>query len=338
MIRIGILGFGFMGNMHFNNYRKIDGVEIAAICDIDKDEFSGKSSSGNITGSESDLDLSGIALYTDAEEMFTEQSLDIVSITLPTYLHEEYAVKALHAGINVLCEKPMALDSMQCKRMIEASKESGKLLQIGHCIRFWPEYAEVKRIVESGQYGNVKAASFRRLSLTPGWAWDNWILDEKRSGGAIHDLHIHDADYIQYLLGMPKAVFSSSAEGASGSFDHTVAQYVYEDDIAVTAEGGWMMSHSFGFEMSFNIVLDEAVVCFDITRAESFRVCPQNSEAYSPVVDKADGYYLELEYFVKKVRGEDLPQILTPVESMDSVRIVEAERLSSQNKQLVEIN
>jgi predicted dehydrogenase len=328
-----------MGHMHFNNYKKMAGVEVAAICDIQKDKLTPSAGiTGNIVGTDTALDLSGIGLYTEAEKMFADAGLDAVSITLPTYLHKEYTIRALKAGLNVLCEKPMALDSAQCGEMITAAKETGKYLQVGHCIRFWPEYAETKRLIDSGDYGCVKAATFRRLSLTPTWAWDNWILDADRSGGAMLDLHIHDADYVQYLFGMPCSVFSRAAKGSGNGYDHTVTQYVYGDNKVVTAEGGWMMAESFGFEMSFEIILEKAAICFDCTKPVSFRVCQDNAVQFTPEVPAGDGYSLELEYFVKVLSGQNVPQILTPEQSMMSVRLIEAEKISARTNEQVKIN
>ena len=122
MVQIGIVGFGFMGKMHWNNLAKIEGVQVTAICDIDPDKLSGKSGvAGNISGTEEAIDLSGVALFSDAAEMYASGKCDAVSIALPTYMHKEYTLKALEAGLNVLCEKPMAMNSADCKIMCDAA-------------------------------------------------------------------------------------------------------------------------------------------------------------------------------------------------------------------------
>ncbi len=338
MKKVGIIGFGFMGNMHFNNYAQIEGAEVAAICDIDKDKLSGKGgAAGNIEGADKPIDLSGVETFTDADEMFKSANLDAVSITLPTYLHKEYTLKALEAGLDVLCEKPMALDSAQCGEMTEAANKAGKLLQIGHCIRFWPEYAKTKEIIDSGEYGSLKAATFRRLSLTPTWSWDNWILDEQRSGGAMIDLHIHDADFVQYLLGKPDSVLTNAVKGPSGGYDHAVTNYLYGDEKVIVAEGGWIMSDSFGFRMGFEIVLENAVICYDCTRSPAFTVCPNKAEAFTPEVEPGDGYLQEMIHFVKAISGEKVPEVTTPQQSMMSVKIIEAEIESARSVEKVKV-
>ena len=331
MVRIGIAGLGFMGKMHFRCYKALDGVEIAAVCDVDEAKLeAGAAEAGNIAGAEEPLDLGGVALYHDFDQMLKDSKLDAVSITLPTYLHCEHTVKALQAGLNVFCEKPMALETKACDTMIAAAEKSGKILQIGHCIRFWPEYAKTKQIIDSKQYGLVKVATFQRLSMPPTWAWDDWIVNETRGGGAIIDLHIHDADYIQYTFGMPQSVFTRAARGPGGSFDHALTSYIYEDGKVITAEGGWMMTPAFGFEMSFNIILEQATITYDCTRKPAFKVCPAEGDAIIPEVESGDGYSLEIAYFVKRLKGEKVVEVVTPGQSRDSLRLVLAEKSSAQ--------
>jgi 1,5-anhydro-D-fructose reductase (1,5-anhydro-D-mannitol-forming) len=338
MKRIGIVGFGFMGNMHFNKYREIDGAKVAAICDIVEQKLTGKyGATGNIAGTGQKLDLTDIAVFNDADKMFKEADLDAVSITLPTYLHKEYTIKALRAGLHVLCEKPMALNSADCQAMIEAAEKCGKILQVGHCIRFWPEYAKAKELVDSGQYGKLKAATFHRLSLKPVWVWDNWLLDAQRSGGALLDLHIHDADFIQYLFGMPDFVSTRAIKGPSGGYDHAVTQYIYDGEMVITAECGWIMTNSFGFQMSFEMILEKAVICYDCKKTPTCKVYPDSGEAFTPEIESGNGYLLEMKHFVNAVSGRSVPDIITPTQSLQSVKLIEMEKKSADSSEKVQI-
>jgi len=338
MLRIGIAGFGFMGRMHYRCWKAINGAEVAAICDVNPNIIEDtKRAVGNIEGAERAVDFGGIELYTDFEQMLKSAKLDAVSITLPTYLHADNSIKALKTGVHVLCEKPMALNVKDCDRMIRAANRSGKVLQIGHCVRFWPEYAEAKKIVDSGKYGKVVAAMFQRLGSAPGWSIDNWFMDEKRSGGVALDLHIHDTDYVQYLFGVPRAVCSFGAKADTGELLHIVTQYLYDDDKVVTAEGGWAMMPKFGFEMSFNIALEKATIVYDLTRQPMFKVYPAEGEAFTPQVAEGDGYTRQTEYFVKIICGQKVEPVTTLQQSRDSVKIVEAEKKSAKNTRKVAI-
>jgi len=337
MVRVGIVGLGFMGNMHFKCYKATKQAEIVAVCDADEDRLKGTGAAGNIPGAEEPLDLTGVEQYRDFDKMLSEAELDAVSITLPTYMHRDFTIKALERGLNVLCEKPMALDKAQAEEMIAAAGKSGKVLQIGHCIRFWPEYAKTKEIIDSGKYGKVRAATFRRLSLTPTWSWNNWLMRDTSSGGAIFDLHIHDSDFVQYAFGMPKAVYTRCANGPSGDYDHVVTQYIYDDSCIVTAEGGWIMTPSFGFEMSFNIILDKATIVFDCTRKPAFKLCPAEGDAFTPEVERGDGYSQEIAHFIRAVSGKKVPEITTPVQSLNSIKLILAEKQSAQSGKEVAI-
>ena len=339
MLKVGIVGFGFMGRTHYQCWKKVKGAQIVAICDVNPNiEEDTKKAVGNIGDTSEQVDFSNMKVYTDLDEMLAKEKLDAVSITLPTFLHPDTSIKALSAGVNVMCEKPMALNSKECARMIAEAERSGKILQIGHCVRFWPEYAKAKEIIDSGEYGKVIAGTFQRLGSAPNWSIDGWFFDEQRSGGVALDLHIHDTDFVQYLFGMPKAVCSVGAKGPAGGLAHISTQYLYDNDTAITAEGGWAMMPAFGFEMSFNIVLEKATLVYDLTRDPAFRVCPAEGEAFTPEVEKNDGWSLQIAHFAKAISGAKLKEITTLAQSMNSVRIVEAEKESASKGQKVSIS
>jgi len=327
MLKIGIVGFGFMGRMHFANWQQMKGCQVAAICDTNPDvKQAAQEAVGNIEGAAQEINFDKLKIYSDFDTMLAEADLDAVSIALPTHLHADFSTKALAAGIHVLCEKPMALSLEACDRMMGAAEKSGKILQIGHCVRFWPEYAKAQEIVQSGKYGPVRAATLQRLSAPPTWSVDGWLDNEKLSGSVALDLHIHDTDYVLYLLGTPSAVHSSAVRAPkTQSMLYIVTNYLYGDQAVVTAEGSWAMTPSFGFEMSFNILLESATLVYDCTRDPAFRVCPAEGEAILPDVASQDGYWLEIEHFLRRIQGEDVPTVTTLEQSRESVRIVQAE-------------
>jgi predicted dehydrogenase len=321
-----------MGRMHFANWGKCAQARVVAICDTDPDIIEhSKKAGGNIEGADKAVDFDSLTLYADYDKMLAD-NVDAVSITLPTFLHESYAIKALEAGVHVLCEKPMALDQGSCDRMIAAADRSGKVLQIGHCIRFWPEYVKTKEMIDSGEYGKVISATFQRLGSAPNWGAEDWFAKDDRSGGVAMDLHIHDSDYVQYLFGMPKAVQSFGSPASGQAMKCVVTRYAYGDDKLVTAEGSWAMSPSFGFEMSFNVVMEKATILYDCSRTPSFRVCPAQGDAFTPEVVPGDGYSLEIEHFAGLVTGQVMPEVITLQQSADSIRLVKAE-IESVKKQ-----
>jgi len=337
MLRIGIIGFGFMGKTHLRCYRQLPGVKVVAICDSDKGRFIANKTSGNIGQTGKSTNLDDIALYTDFVKMLDEQRLDAVSITLPTFMHRDFTVKALKAGLHVLCEKPMAMSVSQCQQMLAAAKVNKKTLQIGHCIRFWPEYVKAKQIVDSGKYGKVISANFRRIAAPPDWSWKNWLIHSNRSGGAILDLHIHDTDYIQYLFGLPQSVRSQAAIGPSGGSDYVSTQYVYKDPKVVVAEGGFVTSPGFKFEMGFIISLEKATILYDCTKTPAFQLYLAKGGCVTPKVESGDGWLFEIAHFVKKISGKKMPDIITPLDSLNAIKIVLAEKRSAEMKKEVRL-
>ena len=145
---------------------------------------------------QSKYDFTRYHLYTDFDEMIANEELDYVDIALPTYLHSYYAIKALNAGKHVLCEKPMAINPTQCRMMIDAAKANGKKLMIAQCLRFWPAYETLKHYVDSGDFGKPVFCYFFRGGGWPKWSYQDWLLDETRSGGCLLDQHVHDVDTI----------------------------------------------------------------------------------------------------------------------------------------------
>jgi len=335
MVRVGIVGLGFMGRMHYRCWKASPNAEITAICEANSKalESATQAPKGNVGGAADHIDLTGVAVYSDLNELLASGTVDALSITLPTFLHPDTTVHALKAGVHVLCEKPMALSTDECDRMVAAADETGKILQIGHCIRFWPEYVVARDLIRSGTYGKPIAATFRRFSSQPNWSPDNWFADEDRSGGQPLDLHIHDSDYVHYLFGMPEAVSST----ADVPLSYISTQYHYAAGPAVVAESSWRMPPSFGFEMSFNIVLERAAIVFDVTRTPSFRVCPADGPAFTPEIPPGDGYTREIDHFVRAVNGETVEPIVTARDSRETIRLVLAEKQSAREGRRVSL-
>lgn len=309
MIRVGVIGLGFMGGVHLRNWQAVDGASVVAVCDANP--ISQTAKQGNIdTGSDA-LDLDGVVIYTDVADMLANENLDAVSITLPTHLHKAISIQCLEGGVHVLCEKPMALNVADCDAMIDAATRAGKQLMVAHCIRFWPEYAWAKQVVESSEYGAVIAADFDRLSAAPAWADDSWLADPAKSGGIALDLHIHDLDFIQYLFGTPENIHSLGTR-------HVQTQIDYNDGRVITATASWAMPKSFGFQMAYKIVFENAAAIFDGT---TLTVYPEEGESFVPEIGKGDGYKGEIDYFAEVLSGTNNKIAITPEQARESVRM-----------------
>lgn len=246
MIKVGLIGCGFMGTMHTNCYKNIEGVEIVALADIRKDKAEELAVGTNAT------------IYGDGKDLIANANVDIIDICLPTFLHAEYAMLAMEKVKYVFVEKPVALTKEQGAKMIEKAKETGAYVQIGQVIRFWDEYVKLKEIIDSGIYGKVINANFRRLSPIPTWGWEDWLLKTELSGGAAQDLHIHDMDYVLSVFGKPLTMSSvKNISGEPNSYINSVLKY---NDFVVGVEGTWALPASHPFEATFRVVFEKGVV------------------------------------------------------------------------------
>ncbi|MBL7076815.1 MAG: Gfo/Idh/MocA family oxidoreductase [Kiritimatiellae bacterium] len=320
MIKVGIVGFGVMGRTHFLAWQAQEGAEVAAVCEANPEVMANATVGGNMDQRSATVDLTGVEVYEDFDKMLAEAGLDAVSITLPTHLHPPFTIKALEAGVHVLCEKPMALNTDACDEMLAATERSGKILMIAQCIRFWPEYAWTKSAIADGRFGKVLSANFDRLSAAPGWSKDSWFADPTKSGGVTLDLHIHDVDYVQYLFGSPQAISASGARFENGMLGHIDSDFGFADNLSVTATASWMMSASYGFCMAFRIALEGASLVFTSGQAPALKVYPAEGEPYHPEMAAGDGYSGEIAHFTALLNGSAEPEI-TPQQAKESVRM-----------------
>ena len=150
MLKVALIGAsGHISKRHITAYQQLKEeniAEIVACCDIHPDN----------------VELKNTKIYTDYNNLIEKEknNLDIVDICVPTFLHKNFSIKAMEAGINVLCEKPMALTVTDGERMIACAEETGKRLMIAHCCRFTDERRIMKKYVDEEILGKPVSAFF----------------------------------------------------------------------------------------------------------------------------------------------------------------------------------
>ncbi len=335
MVRVALTGLGFMGKTHIGAYQKIPDVEVVALCDPRKENLtvSNLDTDGNIASASGSVDLSRARTYTDYREMLSSGGFDLVDICTPTFLHADYTVQALDAGYHVFCEKPMALTTAETERMLAAVEKTGRLFCVGQCLRFWPAYAEIKKLVDSGRFGRVRYAEFARFGAPPRWASGNWMSEGRLSGNAALDLHIHDVDMILYLFGSPRGVQSRGVRENDGSISQITTLYEYPD-LVVQATGGWICSGSFGFTMRALYILEKATIELDFSKNPAVTVCPDSEPKYPLSLPEGDGYFYELKDFVEGIVKGRLSGIVTGRSAAEAVRLClrEIESVTAGNR------
>ena len=261
MVRVGIVGIGFMGMIHYLAAGRVPGAVVAAICTRDPRKLAGDWSGiqGNFGPPGGPMDLAGVATYANYDALLADPSIDLVDLCIPSPDHASWAIRALEAGKHVLVEKPIALTTEDADAMVAAAETAGRLLMVGHVLPFFPEFAHARALVDSGQYGPVRAAHFKRVI-----ARSDRAADADASGGPAVDLHIHDTHYIALVCGVPTAVRSSGVlDGAS--VVHLTTQYLYENDPnrAISSLSGALSQTGRSFTHGFELYLERATISFE---------------------------------------------------------------------------
>ncbi len=319
MLKIGLIGCGFMGTMHANCYKNIEGAEVVAFADI-RPEMAQKLAEGTTA-----------TIYGDGYDLINGADVDIIDICLPTYLHSEYAIAAMDKVKYVFVEKPVALTNEQAEKMLDKAKETGANVQVGQVIRFWDEYVELAKIVKSGLYGKIINANFRRISPIPTWGWNDWLLKNELSGGAAQDLHIHDMDYVLSLFGEPKNMKTvKNILGEKSSYINSLLTY---DDFVVGVEGTWGLPGTHPFEATFRVVFEKGVVenaggkfmLYTDTTAEEIKIEKKDGlgEGFEGGnISDLGGYYNELVYFTDCAKSGKPVEKATIKDGAESLRFV----------------
>lgn len=319
-----------MGWFHASRYFQIPGTELVAIADIRPERLEAKNAVQiNIENRASLPDLSEVQRFSEGSQLITEADVDIVDICLPSFLHARYAIQALRTGHHVLCEKPMALNLDDANAMIEAARQANRKLMIAQCIRFWPEYQFLKQTVQAGTLGKLLLLQMFRIGGLPvGWGWENWFMDPARSGGSLYDLHIHDVDYVNFLLGAPDKIQATSRRTSPGSACEVIqAVFSYTKGPMVSIHSGWsevMIPFKAGYEAWF----EKGFVRLDTDKTPVLTVFddPHKLNPQPAVYTHGDAYFNEIQYFIHCVQSDEEPADCPPESARDSLVLLNRER------------
>ncbi len=307
-MRVGILGYGFMGAAHLAAMQRIDGVTVKTVATRTRPSADA-APRGNLALQSRPLPES-VAWVPDWRDIIADPEIDAVDICLPTDLHCDAVLAALRLGKHVLCEKPMALTVSDCDTMLAAGEASGRLLMVGQVLRFMFPYIAAEKFVRSAGRANIRNATLRRSTGFP--QWGGWLADEARSGGAILDLLSHDLDQALHLFGPPATVSAVPL----GPVDTMHGVLRYSGGLDVHLEGGWMEPDA-PFVASFGIEAGHAALTFK--DGELRRVVGAEEEMIA--IPEHDAYHDQIAYFVECCRRGAAPERCSPAASADAVRI-----------------
>ena len=329
IMKVGVVGLGFMGSTHLQAYRSIANAELAAVASSDERKLAGDLSAiqGNLDRPGETMDFGDAARYKTAEELFADPNVEAVDLCVPTYLHASLTAKALDAGKHVLVEKPMALSGEECDAMLAAAKRNGKVLMVGQVLRFWPAFVKTRELVRSGELGPVKTAFFRRKCAAP--AWGKWMHERSKGGGGMFDLLIHDFDYCLHVFGKPKSVSAVGVEEMDKGIDVIEAQLDYDHPRPVVISGGWHHPAGYPFSMEFSIVLEGGTLDFhsDVRTLTLYR---GDGSVEEPPLPETDGFQAQLQAYLDACGSGQAAKRCPPEESALATRMTLAARASRE--------
>ncbi|MBM7566767.1 Gfo/Idh/MocA family protein [Paenibacillus sacheonensis] len=312
-MRIALIGSGAMGTVHAEAHARNPRAELAGIVD------------SRLETAAALAERLGTRAYATLDELMAAETPDVLDICLPTFMHKEYVLRAASCGKHVICEKPIAGSLADAREMIEACKAAGVQLYVGHVLRFFPEYAQVRDLIRSGEIGEVGTIRTERVSACPR-GYDGWYLDFSKSGGVLLDLMLHDFDWLRWTFGEVDRVYARSllASGDTEEPDHAFVTLRFGSGAIGYANGSW--AYPEGFATRLEVAGNGGILSVNSEDAVTNRVqlaakevnqaavqVPHSALTHSP-------YDVELDHFLRCI-ADGIEPVLTAEDAFEALRI-----------------
>lgn len=326
-MRVGIIGCGGMGTTHYLSLKALSeqmDLEVTALADVRK-EFLEKAAAH----------FPDAHTYDTGMELLEKEQLDVVHICLPSYLHTEHAVVAMEKGMHVFIEKPVCLTREDADLLLQKEKETGVKVMVGQVVRCFAEYEFLKKAYEAGTYGKLESIVMKRISGDVQWGHEDWFHDENRSGSVVLDLHVHDLDFLRYMLGEPDSFDVKATAFDSGMVNQIVTTYEF-GNVFACVEGSWNVCPKLPFRAAFRANFEDAVVWYDGSSNPSLTVYKKDGMIEVPelhkeydISDSSAGinisnlgpYYSEIKYFAECILNNREIDIAPLAEGVNSVEL-----------------
>ncbi len=327
-MKVGLIGCGGMGTVHNLSLKELSkyyDIQVTAAADC-REEFLNRAA-GLWTG---------VQKFQYGKDLIEKSGVDVVHICVPSYLHGDLAIQAMEKGINVFVEKPVCLGREDCRRLLEMEKKTGVKIMVGQVVRCFEEYKFLKDVYDHKTYGKLKSIMMHRLSGDTTWGWEDWFHDINKSGSVILDLHVHDTDFLRYMIGEPDSYQVHAAKFKSGMPNQVVTTYEFGNVFAVV-EGTWDISSKMPFEAYYRASFENATVVFSSLHDPHVSIYHQDGTVTSPdlkpeydVEDDLAGinisslgaYYTEIKYFVECIINQKPIKVASLSEGVKSVLLI----------------
>lgn len=334
-IGVGICGCGFIGRIHARAYGAVPGVSIRGVYDSDGEKARRMAKEVGARACES------------FSALLHDDTVQVVSVCLPTFLHREHVVRALQAGKHVLCEKPIALTTDDALAMLEAAEKAQGQFMVGLTHRFYVENLLVQEAAASGRLGRVLSCSACRLGVMPDWSAGGWMGDPALSGGAATDFIMHDIDLCNWIGGEPRLVMAQGIRSSRGAWDYLDISIDYESGVKGFVEGGWLFKGAWPFTQEHRILGEKGAAQWRSRMGKNIEgrmqadsvvgIYVENEEAQFPSWQKRDAFEREVEYFLECARAGKAPKVVRPIDALRALQVSLAAKQSAETRRAVEV-
>lgn len=313
MVRIGIVGIGFMGYIHYLAAQKVSEAKVAAVCSRDPVKLSGdwRSIRGNFGPPGAQMDLSGVKKYAALDDLLDDPDIDLIDVCNPTAQHPDTAIRALRAGKHVLVEKAIALTTADADTMVAEAKKANRLLMVAHVLPFFPEFAFAYDAVRTGRFGKLLGGHLTRVIAKPDWSAA--IGDADATGGPAVDLHIHDTHFVGLIAGVPQAVSSTGLVNGS-SVDYLTTNYLYAPGgPALSCSSGAVATKGRQFVHGYELYFEKATLSYS-SGGVPLTVFTPDGKSEQPTLGDGDpvaAFTTEIQTAVDAVKSGDMPPLLS---------------------------
>lgn len=272
IVKFAIIGLGNIGKRHAEHILQQANAELVAVCDSDASKSK----------------VLEVPFYQNIESLLAETNADVLCVCTPNYLHEAHTVAALKAGLNVVVEKPMALSTAECDRMIAAAEESDKIIFAVKQNRYNPPVVAVKNLIDEGRLGKIFM-----IQVNCFWnrgdsyySQSDWRGKKEKDGGCLFTQFSHFVDILYYLNG--------SIEKAFGA----VQNFAHQHNTEFEDTGSFVMQAANGAVINFNFT----TCSFEKNMEGAITIFAENGTI------KIGGQYLNtIEY--QQIKGAAIPAI-----------------------------
>ncbi len=297
-VRFAVIGAGGMGRTHAANLVASPDTDVRWVVDLEGQLCSALA------------EECGARATTEIDEALSDPEVDAVLIALPTSVHRMATERAAEAGKHVFCEKPIARHVDEAAAMTAACERAGVVFQVGHVVRFFPEYARIKQILDAGTLGKVAMVRTMRRSA-PVMERSPWFADLEKNGGVIIDLMIHDLDTLRWYFGDAERVFAHGLSYTEWqqSRDVAMASVRFRNGVIAHLDASW--AHG-GFYTAIEVAGQKGLLSHNSRRnatlsfessedtADKRNIAPQLSFARPSSLNP---YRREIDHFVDAIRG-----------------------------------